>query len=207
MGYHLHMETTMTETPNVNRFANLYALFQYAVAQHLKYPKIRLQHPTENDTIVVKLAGSKSRYEGQLMVTNDAGYGSPNNRYFGRVDQSGAIIAGRDLTPVVEHLLEEFAANPVEVAQRYGKLTGSCMFCDKKLDDAVSVAVGYGPVCAKKWNLPHSAAKQSRASRKAAADPVLQYIVEEMPANVAVAAIKERDELTLTPSGYWRVDE
>jgi hypothetical protein len=100
------------------------------------------------------------------VLINDVGYGSLNNPYFGRVDQNGTIIAGRDLTPAVESLLEEFAANPVEVAQRYGALTGNCMFCDKKLDDATSVAVGYGPVCAKKWNLPHSAAKQSRKSRK-----------------------------------------
>lgn len=150
---------------NVNRFANLYSLFQFAVSQNLKYPKIRLQF--ENDTIVVKLAGSKSRYEGQLMVTNDAGFGAPDNKYFGRVDVNGAIVAGRDLTAGVEALLEEFAANPVEVAQRYGKLTGNCMFCDKKLDDPTSAAVGYGPVCARKWNLPHSAAKQSKASRKA----------------------------------------
>src|SRR6266436_111749 len=160
----METNTMTTAAPAVNRFANLYAIFQYAVSQKLKYPKIRLH--ANNDTIVVKLAGSKSRYEGQLVVTNDAGFGSPSNRYFGRVDQQGAIIAGRDLTPAVEHLLEEFAANPVEVAQRYGALTGNCMFCDKKLDDAVSVAVGYGPVCAQKWNLPHSAAKQSRKSRK-----------------------------------------
>jgi hypothetical protein len=160
------METAMTiETNNVNRFANLYSLFQFAVAQNLKYPKIRLQLSSA-ETVVVKLAGNKSRYEGQLMVTNDAGYGSSDNKYFGRVDQNGAIVAGRDLTPAVESLLEEFASNPVEVAQRYGKLTGNCMFCDKKLDDVVSVAVGYGPVCAKKWNLPHSAAKQSKKSRK-----------------------------------------
>jgi Family of unknown function (DUF6011) len=182
------MEKTLMTQPNVNRFANLYSLFQYAVSQNLKFPKIRLQF--QNDTVVVKLAGNKSRYEGQLMVTNDAGYGSSSNKYFGRVDQTGAIIAGRDLTPAIEGLLEEFATNPVEVAQRYGKLTGNCMFCDKKLDTLDSVACGYGPVCARKWNLPHSAAKQSRATRKAAAvDPVLQYIVEEMPANVAIAAL------------------
>lgn len=153
---------------NVNRFANLYSLFQFAVSQKLKYPKIRLQHPDGNDTVIVKLAGEKSKYCGQLMVTNDAGFGSMNNRYFGRIDNNGAIFAGRDLTPALEALLEEFAANPVEVAQRYGKLTGNCMFCGKPLDDPTSVACGYGPVCAKKWHLPHSASKQSRASRKAA---------------------------------------
>ena len=154
---------------NVNRFANLYSLFQFAVAHNLKYPKIRLQHPTNaRETVIVKLAGNMSKYEGQLMITNDAGFGSSDNRYFGRVDTNGAILAGRDLTPEVEALLEEFAANPVEVAQRYGKLTGNCMFCGKPLDDANSVACGYGPVCAKKWNLPHSAAKQSRASRREA---------------------------------------
>jgi Family of unknown function (DUF6011) len=170
------MENT-TPTPAVNRFANLYALFQYAVSQNLKYPKIKLQF--EGETVVVKLAGAKSRYNGQLMVTNDAGYGSQLNKYFGRVDQNGAIVAGPALTAAIEGLLEEFATNPVEVATRYGKLTGNCMFCDKHLDDPTSVATGYGPVCAKKWNLPHSAARQSRKASKAGKLTVVDMAVIE----------------------------
>lgn len=157
----------MDTNKQVNRFAALYTLFEYAVSQNLKYPKIRLQHPTQAaETVIVKLAGAKSKYNGQLMVTNDAGYGSSNNRYYGRIDNSGAIYSGRDLTPAIEALLEEFAADPVGVAQRYGKLTGNCMFCGKKLDDPISVAVGYGPVCAKKWHLPHNAGVQARKSRR-----------------------------------------
>ena len=58
--------TTETNVSNVNRFANLYSLFQFAVAQNLKYPKLRLQLSSA-ETVVVKLAGNKSRYEGQLM--------------------------------------------------------------------------------------------------------------------------------------------
>jgi Family of unknown function (DUF6011) len=150
---------------NANRFSNLYALFQCAVSHKLQYPKIRLQCGTE--TLIVKLAGSKSKYTGQLMLTNDAQFGAPDNKYFGRIDQTGAIVAGRDLTQAIESLLEEFAANPVAVAKRYGALTGNCMFCGLPLTDGDSVACGYGPVCAKKWSLPHSAAKQSRATRDA----------------------------------------
>ena len=53
----------------------------------------------------------------------------------------------------VQSLVVEFADNPAEVAGKYGKLTGGCSFCNRKLDDNRSLDVGYGPVCAKRFNL------------------------------------------------------
>lgn len=190
------IDSNSSNTPKVNRFANLYALFQFAVSQNLKYPKIRLQHPTDSrETVIVKLAGNQSKYEGQLMVINDAGFGSPNNKYFGRVDNSGAIFAGRDLTPAIEALLEEFAADPVGVAQKYGKLTGNCMFCGKKLDDPISTACGYGPVCAKKWHLPHSAAVQSRKSSREAAVQAPLFVVDREAYNIRIEEMLAEETL------------
>jgi hypothetical protein len=193
------------DTKATNRFANLYTLFEYAVNQKLKYPKIRLQHPTQaTETVVVKLAGNKSRYDGQLLITNDAGYGSLQNRWYGRVDQTGAIYAGKDLTPVVEGLLEEFASNPVEVAQRYGKLTGNCMFCGKKLDDPTSVAVGYGPVCAKKWGLPHNAGVQARKSRRDDAQGRLPVETAPLTAEEELEAFLRGDDDPLKADAFER---
>ena len=54
--------------------------------------------------------------------------------------------------------LKAFAKDPATFAAQYGKHTGKCCFCDIRLTDdrdGSSVEVGYGPVCAKKWNLPH----------------------------------------------------
>lgn len=54
--------------------------------------------------------------------------------------------------------LKAFAKDPATFAAQYGKRTGKCCFCDIRLTDdrdGSSVEVGYGPICAKKWNLPH----------------------------------------------------
>lgn len=190
------------DTKATNRFAALYTLFEYAVSQNLKYPKIRLQHGS--DTVIVKLAGAKSKYQGQLMVTNDAGFGSSNNKYFGRIDQTGAIYAGRDLNAGLEALLEEFASDPVGVAQRYGTLTGNCMFCGKKLDDPISVAVGYGPVCAKKWHLPHNAGVQARKSRREELQGQLPVETAPMTAEEELQAFLRGDDDPLKADAFER---
>lgn len=38
------------------------------------------------------------------------------------------------------------------------KLTGHCSFCQRELTDAGSLEVGYGPICADRWGLPHAPA-------------------------------------------------
>ena len=50
--------------------------------------------------------------------------------------------------------MKAFAADPVKVAADFGKLNYNCCFCSKGLDDQQSLDVGYGPVCAKHYNLP-----------------------------------------------------
>lgn len=54
------------------------------------------------------------------------------------------------------HLLK-VAENPAAAAKEYAALMGLCSFCGKQLTDDGSVEVGYGPVCAKHWGLPHTA--------------------------------------------------
>lgn len=41
-----------------------------------------------------------------------------------------------------------------EQAARFGRLTGACVFCSRKLTDERSIEVGYGPVCAEREGLP-----------------------------------------------------
>lgn len=40
-------------------------------------------------------------------------------------------------------------------AALHGKMTGKCCFCNSPLIDQKSTDVGYGPVCAKHYGLPH----------------------------------------------------
>jgi hypothetical protein len=50
-------------------------------------------------------------------------------------------------------LLDALAADPERVAAAYGKHTGQCCFCGSALSDGRSVAVGYGPICAKHYGM------------------------------------------------------
>lgn len=49
-----------------------------------------------------------------------------------------------------QRVMETICASPLERMQEYGRLTGSCGRCGRKLEDPESVQFGIGPVCRKK---------------------------------------------------------
>jgi hypothetical protein len=137
----------------VNQILNArgtFALFEQAIAHALKYPKIRLQ-TADGRPVVLSRAGSKSKYPGQIMVTDGGPFGA--NLYFGRIDSEGIFHATNSASAPVFALLERLSVNPVETASEYGRLTGNCCFCQLPLKDARSTSVGYGPVCAEHFGL------------------------------------------------------
>lgn len=125
-------------------------LFKKAAA-HLKFPKVRLQLD-DGSPVVLALAGPKSKYAGQIMITDGGPYGE--SKWYGVVNTTGAWKSGKENNPAVLELVKEFAADPVGVATAYGKLIGSCCFCGKKLTDERSTSVGYGGTCAAHWGMP-----------------------------------------------------
>ena len=50
--------------------------------------------------------------------------------------------------------MDVLAGRCITIAKDYGSRTGRCMFCRRKLSDDRSLAVGYGPDCAKSHFLP-----------------------------------------------------
>lgn len=48
-------------------------------------------------------------------------------------------------------LIEEFEADPLAAARKYGKLSGRCCSCGRDLTDPVSIENGIGPICATKF--------------------------------------------------------
>ena len=81
-------------------------------------------------------------------------YGSA---YYGRITQEGELFAypeGKAIEKELTDLLGRLGANPSEVASEYGKLTGTCSFCHRKLSDERSKEVGYGATCASNYDLP-----------------------------------------------------
>ncbi len=127
------------------------ALFDKA-KQHLKYPKVVIQ---AGDVIAkLSVAGDNAKQPGAINVTSrDGSYG--DRLWYGRITKDGAFHPGKDAgrIPNLVEYLKAFAKEPATIAAAYGKLTGHCAFCLRKLDDERSVAVGYGPICAKRWDL------------------------------------------------------
>lgn len=136
----------------VGDLAGLLALFAKAQSAGLRYPKIRLTAP-QSGPVVLSVAGAQSRAPGSVNVTDGRPYGA--NRWYGRISPSGAWELPRAGVPDdVQALVRDLAARPAAVASAHGHASGSCCFCARQLDDARSVAVGYGPICADRFGLP-----------------------------------------------------
>jgi hypothetical protein len=129
------------------------ATFAHA-AKHLKRPGFRI---ATDDAVAIRLkvAGSASRYCGQVQVLGDGHY--EDRAYFGRIDLEGVFHPGRDAAgqePQIARALANFAQDPAKASKEYARLFGRCCFCNLELTDARSTAVGYGPICADHYGLP-----------------------------------------------------
>jgi hypothetical protein len=152
------------QTASLGSVAGLLDLFATAKANGLKNPAIVAQSPV--GAIRLSVAGERARQPGTINVAEKGRFGEAT--WYGRIKLDGTFEAARDGAPAeLVAYLAQFAANPAETAAAHGHTTGNCCFCDRPLTDARSTAVGYGPVCAKKWALPWG--------EKPAAAPVKSY--------------------------------
>jgi hypothetical protein len=119
-------------------------------AQKLKRIKVKIQDTT-GQSVVFNRAGANSKYAGQIMITDGKPFGE--NKFFGRIDTTGEFFATRLATQQICEAVKEFSDDPAGSAAKYGRLTGGCSFCKQGLTDKRSLAVGYGPVCAKNFGL------------------------------------------------------
>jgi hypothetical protein len=124
--------------------AGILALLGKAKA-HLKYPKVRFAAPNGGE-LRLAATGATSKYPGAVNIY-------VNRDWTGRINVDGSVTAN------ASHLvstLQAIAADPAKAASQYGALTGRCSFCNLTLTDEGSVEVGYGPVCAAHYGLPHT---------------------------------------------------
>lgn len=153
----LHILAVEHSTPRVparqvelsNDLGGLFSMLETASAR-LKYPKVRI---LAGDTEITLKASSGKVYiedaNEEVFNTYRQAYAK---KYYGKVD-SGVFYPTSGCPDTIVEALKALALNPLEQAQRYGRLTGRCSFCGRLLTDAVSVENGYGPVCATKYGL------------------------------------------------------
>ncbi len=146
------------KAPKANKFTmqdftSIVTLFKNALSK-LKRPKITFV----NNGTAFALKPSKDL---QWVHVSAPEYGG---NYYGKISvQDGTWVDGRNINQEVADFLNDFAKDPVAKSQEYGKRSGVCCFCHKCLDREESLEVGYGPVCAKNWGLPHSYRSNGKA--------------------------------------------
>jgi hypothetical protein len=133
-------------------FAGMIALFDKAAAQKSSkayLPKVRLL--CEGEKIELTVAGSSARNPGTINVSTPGG--RDNNTWFGRILRTGEFEVNPRVTVpgALKITLGEFARNPLDSMVSFGRLTGQCSICARKLVDPVSIDRGIGPICAAKW--------------------------------------------------------
>jgi hypothetical protein len=119
-----------------------------AKGRGLKFPKVAFMHAGRE--LSMYIAGERSHYPGAIQV-------KVGGQWVGRIEVGGTVAGPMKQDVELLARLDAIAANPATAAAEYGKLTGSCSFCAKQLTDEGSIEVGYGPVCAKRYGLPHTA--------------------------------------------------
>lgn len=127
----------------------LVAFLQAARDRGLKFPKARFLAPG-NEEMRLSVSGLQSRVPGSVQVV-------VANQWIGRVEPDGTVKGQLRDDMVLQALLEHIAQDPAQHARAYGALMCRCSFCSKSLTDDGSVEVGYGPVCAQNYGLPHTA--------------------------------------------------
>lgn len=121
-------------------------------ATKLKWPRIKLVHPELGRVNLVRTGPNSGLGEGAINVVNDQQY--PNNKHYFAITKQGRIRTGKAHEQAVEDFVFAFLEHPAHAAALHGKQHSWCCFCGSELTDARSMLVGYGPICAGKWDLP-----------------------------------------------------
>lgn len=137
-------------TAVIGGIANIVALLsKVSVANGgtLKAPKMRFLAPDGNSELRLSLATRPKNPKNAGGV-----YVHITGRYVGTIRADGTTFIN-DAALVTT--LTNIGNDPAAAAKAYGAFAGRCSFCGLELTDAGSVEVGYGPICAANYGLPH----------------------------------------------------
>lgn len=73
-----------------------------------------------------------------------------NKCYVGKITQDGVLIG--NVSEDVKNILLDANDNLLKLAQLYGHETGVCAICHRDLSDPISIKMGIGPQCKKRFS-------------------------------------------------------
>lgn len=133
-------------------FARITFFLQPAVETLKSYARVAFATDAGYN-VEIRSAWKQGKHQGAFWVSN--GRERTTNVLFGKLDGNGDWWPKPDCPPGVTKLLADFSADPEAYVIRYGVRTGTCCFCTNPLTDESSVKLGYGPICARHYRLPH----------------------------------------------------
>jgi len=114
-------------------------MFEAAVASGHDRPIYRAEG------LKITLAPATGRNAGCLYVVD-----LDRDEYQGKVEGDQFKRVGT-ASPLTLPALLRIAADPLKAAIDYGRLTGKCACCGRKLTNKISVELGIGPICRDNW--------------------------------------------------------
>jgi hypothetical protein len=151
-----------TPKPDVNVLP-IFKLFELSRTK-LKRPAITMKLPGMDTAIRISIAKETSRYAGQIFVNpanRDSAWARSRHSYgygrrydwLARIEPDGSLYLQKDAPAELIEGLVALAADPIKRMIEYGQRTGYCCFCNLKLEDPKSTAVGFGWRCSQNWGL------------------------------------------------------
>lgn len=103
----------LLNAPSVDSVGNLVAIVQRLANSGDKYPKVKATiDGVEWTAALTPLDSTKAKPENRGTVAVASGkWGTPENKYAGRILADGSFVAGKDLTPAIGEWLKSLAAS------------------------------------------------------------------------------------------------
>lgn len=125
---------------------NLYGILQKAIENGVHKPAIRL------GVYKFKFASEEGRNAGSIWVTSSRRGQDGQAFFFGKIREGFFYPSEACIKEDFEHI-KEVVENPFEEATMFGKRTGMCCVCGRKLTKAESIDKMIGPICAERFGL------------------------------------------------------
>jgi hypothetical protein len=145
---------TPPPTIEIQPLVELAAFLRRARDNGLRAPKVRFLSPTNAEMRLMLHREDDWARPNHIEVVIESGFANRRNR-LGFVGPDGKVDGTLRARPDILACLRTIESNPAVAAASYAAFTCRCSFCGLPLTDEGSVRVGYGPICAMNYDLPH----------------------------------------------------
>jgi len=141
--------------PIYGSFNPILVMFRLAQSHGLKRPKVRLLS-ADAEPVYFELWFRPGEKDEKVVEIMRGGWQGHGRRQFAGWIHHDSIVPFRTdrITVGMKNTLQDLALDPLGVAKAMAQKLSQCMYCGQRLSDTESKERGYGPVCARHWELP-----------------------------------------------------